>query len=115
MKIVQRASAWFTIVICVQLPLAALAQDATITSVPLATAAVAQVANDSSNPLSAALQSVPGLLAQIDSAVTTAVENTVAALTKILNPEAVYSYGRSPPVYPSRKDLLHIMLGSAKS
>lgn len=111
MKTVQRASAWFTIVICVQLPLAALAQDATITSVP----AVAQVANDSSNPLSAALQSVPGLLAQIDSAVTTAVENTVAALTKILNPEAVYSYGRSPPVYPSRKDLLHIMLGSAKS
>jgi len=103
MFLVQQAKAWVVFLICLQLPFAALAQDSTITSVPLATAAVAQVAKDPSNPLSSALQSVPGLLAQIDAAVTTAVANTVAALTKILNPEAYYSYGRSLPVYPSRR------------
>lgn len=98
----QQVKPWFIFLLCVQLPFATLAQDSTITSVPLATAAVAKVANDASNPLSAALQDIPGLLEQINSAVTTAVSNTIAALTKILNPEPYYAYGKSPPVYPSR-------------
>ena len=103
MRIFQQARAWLVFLLYMHLPFLILAQDSTITNVSLATAAVAQVANDPSNPLSAALQSIPGLLAQIDAAVTIAVANTVAALTKLLRPEAYYSYGRSPPVYPSRK------------
>jgi hypothetical protein len=82
----------------------------TATNVALATQAVAQIAkNNTSGFLSDALNGVPGFLKSVDQAITGAVAETKDQLKKILAPELYYSYGRSPPVYPTRKFKFPIM------
>jgi hypothetical protein len=76
----------------------------TATNVALATQAVAQIAkNNTSGFLSDALNGVPGFLKRVDQVITGAVAETKDQLKKILAPELYYSYGRSPPVYPTRE------------
>jgi hypothetical protein len=76
----------------------------TATNVALATQAIAQIANNNTSGLiSEALNGIPGFLQRVNQAVTGAVAQTRDQLKKILAPELYYSYGRSPPVYPTRK------------
>jgi hypothetical protein len=76
----------------------------TATNVVLATQAVAQIAqNDTSGVIGQSLDHVPGFIDRVDEAVKAAVAQTVDQLNKILHPELYYCYGRSPPVYPTRK------------
>jgi hypothetical protein len=79
----------------------------TATNVALATQAVAQIArNKTSGFISDALNGVPGFLKSVDQAITEAVAETKDNLEKTLAPELYYSYGRSPPVYPTRESIL---------
>jgi Co/Zn/Cd efflux system component len=54
-----------------------------------------------------ALANSLALLAQsgnaLEDAITSAISSLGAALTWLLDPELYYSYGQSPPVYPTRK------------
>jgi hypothetical protein len=77
----------------------------TATNVALATQAAAQIAKNSASGFipDALKNGIPGVLQELDQAVTGAVAQTKDQLNKILVPELYYSYGRSPPVYPTRK------------
>jgi len=76
----------------------------TATNVALATQAVAQLAqNDSTGILGESMAQIPGFVDRVDEAIKAAIAQTVDQLNKILQPELYYSYGRSPPVYPTRK------------
>jgi hypothetical protein len=76
----------------------------TATNVALATQAVAQLAQNGSNGiLGESMAQIPGFIDRVDDAIKAAVAQTVDQLNKILHPELYYSYGRSPPVYPTRK------------
>ena len=77
----------------------------TATNVALATQAAAQIAKNSASGFipDALKNGIPGFLQELEQAVTGAVVQTKDQLNKLLAPELYYSYGRSPPVYPTRK------------
>ncbi|THY66554.1 putative beta-glucosidase [Aureobasidium pullulans] len=71
------------------------------TNVTLAQSSAPAVASTLAGTVGNGVVSQPSLLDQIDQAIVQAVADTKNALQKILAPELYYSYGRSPPVYPS--------------
>jgi len=76
------------------------------TNVTLAQSSAPAVASTLAGTVGNGVVSQPSLLDQIDQAIVQAVADTKNALQKILAPELYYSYGRSPPVYPSRKSCI---------
>lgn len=76
------------------------------TNVTLAQSSAPAVASTLADTVGNGAVSQPSLLDQIDQAIVQAVADTKNALKKILAPELYYSYGRSLPVYPSRKSFI---------
>lgn len=76
----------------------------TATNVALATQAVAKITqSDSPGILNQFLNGIPGFIEHDDQAVKATVAQTVDQINKVVHPKRYYSYGRSPPVYPTRK------------
>lgn len=84
-------------------PVVTVGQTSTVPSTTEASSIVTQVASNSSSPLSGKINDVPGLFDALEKAVAQALADWSVTLEKIFTPELYYSYGRSPPVYPSRK------------
>ncbi|TIA35031.1 hypothetical protein D6C78_06428 [Aureobasidium pullulans] len=71
------------------------------TTVPTLPQVTSQLAASLSTALPPAARGIPNLENAIVQAVITAYNQAAASFLKAINPEYFYSYGRSPPVYPT--------------